>query len=200
MYPIEELLAQESLSKPLSAVYFDLLSAVFPRMTRLWDKWKTEIPDLFRKDLEDCLNDSGKLFISSRDIQNKFIHRVYYTPQRLHHIYPQRSQDCTHCGGAFGTYMYINKISCAAKKYIRSLFCLYVTYILLCVSHILVAGAHLFLPHNTLIGCVTQTAQYFTLTYTYMYMFWTCPRVNSFWGEVISVSNWTFQSSQGCCY
>lgn len=107
--PIEELQAQESLSKPLSALYFYLLSADSPRMTTLWDKWKNDIPNLDREDWKDCLGDSAKLLISSQDrlIQIKFIHRVYYTPQRLHHIYPQRHQNFIHCGGGVGAYRHM---------------------------------------------------------------------------------------------
>lgn len=49
------------------------------------------------------------MLISSRDrlIQVEFLHRIYYKPQRLHNIYPERSADCTHCKGNVGTYMHM---------------------------------------------------------------------------------------------
>lgn len=39
--------------------------------------------------------------ISSRDklVQVKFLHRVNYTPQRLHRIYPEMSPDCPSASG-----------------------------------------------------------------------------------------------------
>lgn len=50
MDPIEELLAQDSQLKPLSALYFYLLSVDSPKMDNLWDRWKTDISDLHRED------------------------------------------------------------------------------------------------------------------------------------------------------
>lgn len=74
---IDELLAQGSLSKPLSAFYLALLSVDSPKMERLWGLWKADLPDL---DREDCLEDSTKLLIFSQDelIHIKFLNRVYY--------------------------------------------------------------------------------------------------------------------------
>lgn len=62
MDPIEELLDQVSLLKPLSALYLAFLSVDSPGMERLWVMWKA---DLFALDREDCLEDSTKLLISS---------------------------------------------------------------------------------------------------------------------------------------
>lgn len=42
-----------------------------------------------------------------RLIQVTFLHRIYYTPQRLHNIYPERTSDCTRCGGNVGTYIHM---------------------------------------------------------------------------------------------
>lgn len=66
MDPIEKLLAQDSLLKPLSALYLDLLSVDSPKMDHLWDRWKADIPNLDSENWEDCLGDSAKLLISSR--------------------------------------------------------------------------------------------------------------------------------------
>lgn len=35
------------------------------------------------------------------------MHRVYYTPQRLHRIYPNRSPDCPRCQSPDSTYMHM---------------------------------------------------------------------------------------------
>lgn len=96
--PIEELLAQESLDKPLS-LYLALLRVDSPKMEALWEKWQMDIPTLDRETWEKYFEDSAKLVISSRDklLQAKFLHRIYYMPQRLHKIFPQRSQNCPRC-------------------------------------------------------------------------------------------------------
>lgn len=109
MDPIEELLAQESLTKPLSSLYLSLLSLESPKMERLWEAWKADIPSLEREDWEDCFEDSSKLVISSRDklMQIKFLHRINYTPQRLHRIYPQRDLMCGHCHLNIVTYFHM---------------------------------------------------------------------------------------------
>lgn len=82
MDPIEELLAQEQLKKTLSALYLDLLKTNSTKIDRLWDQWRTDIPDLDREDWDDCMADGTALLISSKErlIQVKFLHRVYYTP------------------------------------------------------------------------------------------------------------------------
>lgn len=83
---IEELLAPRDLRKPLSSLYGALLCTDLPRMGKLWEHWKGDIPSLDKEGWEDCLEQGPKLVISSRDelIQVKFLHRVYYTPGRLH--------------------------------------------------------------------------------------------------------------------
>ena len=109
MDPIEGLLAQERLQKPLSALYLDLLKKDFTRVDRLWDQWKADIPGLDREDWDDCLADSTALLISTRErlIQVKFLHRVYYTPQKLQRVFPQRTQDCPRCQNDAGTYFHM---------------------------------------------------------------------------------------------
>lgn len=109
MDPIEELLAQESLSKPLSSLYFSLLSLESPKLERLWEAWNNDIPTLEREDWNKCFEDSLGLVISSRDkfIQTKFLHRVNYTPQRLHRLFPQRDPFCSRWRMQTGTYFHI---------------------------------------------------------------------------------------------
>lgn len=90
--PIEDLLSPGDLSKPLSSLYNALLGRDSPKINELWEKWRADIPSLDREGWEDCLEYGPKLVIASKDklIQVKFIHRVYYTPQRLHRIFPER--------------------------------------------------------------------------------------------------------------
>lgn len=109
MDPIEELLAQESLSKPLSSLYMSLLSLDSPRLESLWEAWRTDIPTLEREDWNDCFEDGFGLVISSRNkvIQAKLLHRVYYTPQRLHRRYPLRDPLCNRCRQDVGTYYHM---------------------------------------------------------------------------------------------
>lgn len=50
----------------------------------------------------DCLAGGPKLMSSSRDklIQVKFLHGVYYTPVRLHKMYPTCDPQCPQCSGS----------------------------------------------------------------------------------------------------
>lgn len=78
-------------------------------MDMLWEKWQADIPSLDRETWEECFEDNSKLVISSRDklLQTKFMHRIYYTPQRLHKIYPHRSQSCPRCQSPDSTYIHM---------------------------------------------------------------------------------------------
>lgn len=49
--PIMELLSQEDIEKPLSALYGTLLCTDSPKIESLWDLWKQDIPSF---DREDC--------------------------------------------------------------------------------------------------------------------------------------------------
>lgn len=107
--PIEETLAQEILKKTLSTLYLALLETDSPKMHSLWAKWQADIPSLNRETWEECFEDGSKLMVSSRDrlLHTKFLHRVYYTPQRLHQIYPNRSPNCNRCQSPDSTYLHI---------------------------------------------------------------------------------------------
>lgn len=63
---VEELLSLDALDKPLSALYRTLPITDSPKIERLWDLWKEDIPSLDREDCEDCLEQCPKL-VSSRD-------------------------------------------------------------------------------------------------------------------------------------
>lgn len=62
-----------------------LLCVYSSKIDKLWGQWRADILTL---DLEDCLEGYSKLVISSRDklIHTKFLHRVYFTLQRLHRL------------------------------------------------------------------------------------------------------------------
>lgn len=107
--PIDGILAQETLKKTLSTLYLSLLESDSPKMNAHWGKWQADIPGLDRETWEECFEDGSKLVISSRDklLQTKFMHRVYYTPQRLHQIYPDRSPNCPRCQSPDSTYMHM---------------------------------------------------------------------------------------------
>lgn len=74
--PIEEMLSLGDLDKPLSSLYGALLCTHLPRMGKLWDYLRGDIPSLNREDWEASLEQGPKLVISSRDklIQVKFLH------------------------------------------------------------------------------------------------------------------------------
>lgn len=50
-----------------------------------------------------------KLIISSGDklIQVKFLHRIYYTPQRLHRMFPDKDSECPRCKTLIGTFFHM---------------------------------------------------------------------------------------------
>lgn len=64
---LQELLAPGGLDKPFSALYGVLLGVNSPKVDRLWEIWKINIPSLNKEDWEDCLERGLKLVISSRD-------------------------------------------------------------------------------------------------------------------------------------
>lgn len=67
---------------------------------------KDDISSLEKEDWEDCLEQGPKLVVSSKDklIQDKFLHRVHYTPTRLHRIFPDRDPICPRCRHPGGIY------------------------------------------------------------------------------------------------
>lgn len=106
---IPELLFPGKLDKPLSTLYAALLGTGSPKMDGLWDVWHGDIPSLDKEDWEYCLDQDPRLVISSRDklIQVKFLHRIYYTPQRLHHIFPDQDPNCPRCKTRVGTFLHM---------------------------------------------------------------------------------------------
>lgn len=61
------------------------------------------------EDWDDRLEQGPRLVISSRDklIQVKFLHRIYYTPQKLHCIFPDSDPLCPKCKTQVGTFLHM---------------------------------------------------------------------------------------------
>lgn len=98
--PIEELLIPGDLTKPLYTLYGALLGNDSPKLEKLWETWHSDIPSLDREGWEDCSEYGPKL------IQVKFLHRIYYTHQRLHRIFPDRDPECPRCKAHIGTFIF----------------------------------------------------------------------------------------------
>lgn len=107
--PIKELLTPGDLTKPLSTLYVVLLGKDSPKIERLWEMWHRDIPALDKEGWEDCLDYGPKLVIASKDklIQVKFLHRIYYTPQKLHCIFPDRDPTRPNCKTQVGTFFHM---------------------------------------------------------------------------------------------
>lgn len=103
------ILAKETLKKTLSALYLALLGGDSPKINALWGQWQDDIPNLDRETWEVCFEEGSRLMVSSRDklLQTKCMHRIYYTPQRLHRIYPHRSPNCPRCQSPDSTYIHM---------------------------------------------------------------------------------------------
>lgn len=78
-------------------------------MEGLWKVWQSDLPSLDREDWDDCLEQGPRLVISSRDklIQVKFLHRVYYMPQKLHCIFPDQDPICPKCRTQVGSFLHM---------------------------------------------------------------------------------------------
>lgn len=103
---VERLLIAKVMDKPLSSLYFYLSIAHMTSLTKVFNKWKTDIPELTDDSWEDIVFDYTTKMISARDrfIQIKFLHRAYYTPVRLASIYPGTNTLCSRCGVSPGTF------------------------------------------------------------------------------------------------
>lgn len=106
---IERLLISGMLEKPLSSLYLYLTVAHDVKTDRTRVKWQTNIPSLGEEEWEECLTTFIPSMIAAKDrfIQLKFIHRAYYTPQRLAKIYPEKSSTCTRCELEVGTFFHM---------------------------------------------------------------------------------------------
>lgn len=78
------------MSKPLSSIYKTLLPNVHMGLEALKAKWVGDFPEMDTEEWEDLWESSFLQLVSARDrlVQFKITHRVYFTPMRLHKIYP----------------------------------------------------------------------------------------------------------------
>lgn len=72
-------------------------------------KLQGDIPALGEEEWEECLTTFIPYMIAAKDrfIQLKFIHRAYYTPERLARIYPILTPTCTRCELDTGTFYHM---------------------------------------------------------------------------------------------
>lgn len=96
---VERLLTAKVLTAPLSLLYFRLSLAFSSKLTQAFLIWQQDIPTLTEEDWEDCVSSYNTTMISARDrfVQLKFLHRAYYTPQRLVAIYADGPSSCPCC-------------------------------------------------------------------------------------------------------
>lgn len=73
--------------------------AYHTKPTQSLDKWRVDIPAIDDEGRKDCVSTYIPSMIAAKDrfIQLKFLHRAYYTPQRLGRIYHQRDPLCPRC-------------------------------------------------------------------------------------------------------
>lgn len=97
--PLESLLCEENLKKPLSEVYKGLCVETPKMLSKCRDTWSALIPDFRRDDWDDMWDHTFGTLVSARDrlIQFKLLHRIYYTPARLASIYGTDAGECWQC-------------------------------------------------------------------------------------------------------
>lgn len=88
-HSVERLLAARIIDRPLSSIYLRLICAGGAGARKAFLAWKRDLPALTEEDWSVSLQQYSPLMISARDcfIQLKFLHRMYYTPQRLSVMY-----------------------------------------------------------------------------------------------------------------
>lgn len=109
---VERFLISASADRILSSLYLRISCGTDGQGTKLFNKWKVDVPSLTDDDWEKGIQQYIPLMISARDryIQLKFLHRAYYTPQRLARIYPTHSDKCPKCKNAGGNVLSCNLV------------------------------------------------------------------------------------------
>lgn len=77
--PVERLLTTKVLTTPLSSIYFHISASIPTKLTKLYARWKRDLPSLEEEDWETCVTSYVSIMISARDrfLQLKFLHRAY---------------------------------------------------------------------------------------------------------------------------
>lgn len=93
---VEKFLISKSADRILSSLYLQISSGGSSGGTKLFQRWKADFPAMMDDDWEEGIQQYIPLMISAKDrfIQLKFIHRAYYTHQRLLRIHPTQSDRC----------------------------------------------------------------------------------------------------------
>uniref|UniRef100_A0A803J4Y6 Reverse transcriptase domain-containing protein n=1 Tax=Xenopus tropicalis TaxID=8364 RepID=A0A803J4Y6_XENTR len=96
---IETMIYSETLKKPLSSFYAQLIQVGSVSLNRLYTKWQADIPHLTQEHWVDILDSAFEGTISSKDkmTQLNYLHRTYLTPHRLHGMNANISQNCPRC-------------------------------------------------------------------------------------------------------
>lgn len=109
---IESYLMSRHADRILSSLYLRISSRDTNQNTELFQRWQSDIPNLESEDWDEGVQQYIPLMISARDryIQLKFLHKVYYTPQKLARIYPTQSDRCPKCRNELGTFNACNLV------------------------------------------------------------------------------------------
>lgn len=106
---VECFLISKNVDRILSSLYLRVSLGTDSQGSRLFNKWKLDVPSLMDDDWEEGIQQYIPLMISARDryIQLKFLHQAYYTPQRLAKIYPSYPDRCPKCNTDTGTFLHV---------------------------------------------------------------------------------------------
>lgn len=104
-----DLLTSSVMGKLFPSLYLYLNVACDTKLTRSLDRWRMDIPTLDEEKWEECVTTFIPSMIAAKDrfIQLKLLHRAYYMPQRLSHIYSQLDPKCTRCGLEVGSFWHM---------------------------------------------------------------------------------------------
>lgn len=91
-------------SKTMSTLYSLLVSLDTSNVLQLFAEWQSDIPTLADDNWEEGIQQYLPLMVSARHrfAQVKFLHRAYFSPQRLAKIYPTTSSVCPKCSSKGG--------------------------------------------------------------------------------------------------
>lgn len=105
---IERLLTSRVMGKALSSLYLQPTVAHDTDTLITLSKWRDDIPNLDEDIWEEIVSVYIPSMIASKDRfkQLKFLHRAYYTLQRLSDIYPSLSPLCTRCSSERGSFFH----------------------------------------------------------------------------------------------
>lgn len=106
---VERLLTSSTIGRPLSSLYLCLMVGYDIKPTQSLDKWKVDILALEDEEWENCVATfiSSMIVANDRFIQLKFLHSIYYTPERLARIFSHRDPLCPRCNLEIGSFWHM---------------------------------------------------------------------------------------------